>query len=244
MLKKLLSHFNTNNKDRISEEIVNEDKYKNINTCIKDIENLLKITCPKIQSVACIYDSYMPEYGQNMVQAQKILCVDMIPKDAKFCASYYMDNIGTIILGKKLPERNYTDDSLVFKDLTNAEKLFFISHELRHVWQKRYAAEKYYKINAIEYEVIDDISEVDADAFAMSYVLSAHSPFTHKDMPTLSEEICLQATADNGKRWDKAAEISDEYGLDSTSKIEEMKSNADNDRINNLITIMKLNGMI
>ena len=45
-----------------------------------------------------------------------------------------------------------------------------IIHEFRHLWQKKYHNDEYYEHNAVGIACITDISEVDADAFAMAYM--------------------------------------------------------------------------
>lgn len=94
-----------------------------------------------------------------------------------------------------------------------AEKLFEITHELRHVWQKTYHEDLYYKKNAVELEVVQDIAEIDADGFALAYVFSDRTPFSYEDFPNMSEEIVLQATVDGGARFKRATEIAEEYGF-------------------------------
>lgn len=244
MLKKILSVFRKNDVKEQTASTPTEKKKMDISPFVKDIEDMLQITSPKIMSVACIFEAFSPEYKQNMVMAQQEFRRDEIPENAQFSAAYYLDDSDTILIGRKYPEPDFDTKTLHFKNLTSAENLFSLAHELRHVWQKKYAAETYYKKNAVQMEVINDIAEIDADAFAFAYVFSDHTPFTYEDMLTTSEDVCLQATADKGKRWQRAEELSQEYGLICAEKLEELKAHVDKDKINNLITIMKLNRMI
>ncbi len=207
---------------------------------IKDIEDILQITTPKIVSTACIFEGYNAQYKQNVVMSQTEFHQDEIPKDAQYIGAYYLDDRDTILIGRKYATLDYGSNTLQFKDLTRAETLFLLTHELRHVWQKKYAADTYYKKNALHMEVINDVAEIDADAFALAYVFSDRTPFTYEDVVTISEETYLQATADKGKRWKRAEEISKEYGFNCTDKLEEFKANIDRERINKLIKIMKL----
>ncbi len=244
MLKNILSFFRKNDAKEQTAPTSTDKKKMDISPFIKDIEDMLQITSPKILSVACIFETFSPEHKKNMVMAQPEFRRDEIPENAQFSAAYYMNDSDTILIGRKYPEPDFDTQTLHFKNLTSVDTLFFLAHELRHVWQKKYAAETYYKKNALNMEMIHDIAEIDADAFSFSYVFSDRTPFTYKDVITISEEICLQATADNGKRWQRVEEISKEYGLNCADKLEELKTNVDHDRINYLITIIKLNRMI
>lgn len=235
----------------IKERLENLFKKKNIETTIKEkeevlgieyfinnIADLLKINCPTIQSVGCVYES------NGQVQVQIEFRKSELPTDAQYYGAYYLDEKDLILVPRRYPEASFEDLTLHFKKVTEAENLFTIAHELRHVWQKKYHENVYYKTNAINMEVINDISEIDADAFAISYIFSNQTPFTYADMPNGLEEICLQATADNGKRWKRSYELVTEYEFKNSEKIEDAKQNVDYDKINNYISIMKLNKMI
>lgn len=244
MFDKILSIFRKKDAVEQPAPAPTDKKKMYISPFIKDIEDMLQITTPRIMSVACIFEAFSSQHGQNVVMAQKEFNRNEIPEDAQYSAAYYLDDTDTILIGRKYPKPDFDTHTLHFKNLTSAENLFSLAHELRHVWQKKYAAETYYKKNALHMEVINDIAEIDADAFAFAYVFSDRTPFTHEDVVTTSEEVCLQATADEGKRWKRVEEISKEYGLNCTDKLEELKANVDQDKINYLITIMKLNRMI
>ena len=244
MLKKILSLF-TGHKAAETNATEQTDKKKmDITPFIKDIEEILKVECPKIQSVACLYESYSPEYGQNMVMGLREFHREDIPEDAAYKAAYYMDDKDIILIARKYADPDFDTGEMHFKNLTSAEHLFHIAHELRHVWQKKYASDIYYKTNAINMECINDVSEIDADAFAFSYVFSDRTPFTYEDIPTISEEIVLQATADNGKRWKRTEELIKEFDFNSNEKLEVLKSHIDTDKINFLVGMMKINRMI
>jgi hypothetical protein len=155
-----------------------------------------------------------------------------------------MDDRDMILIARKFPNVDFETHTLHFKNTTSAEQLFTLAHELRHVWQRKYEPEKYYGKNAVKMEVIKDIAEVDADAFAFSFVFSDKTPFTYEDLPSTLEDSVLQATADDGIRWKRVEELSKEYGFDSSEKIRAVKENADHDRINQMVALMKLNRMI
>ncbi len=244
MFHKILSIFR---KKDAADQLVpatTDKKRMDISPFIKDIEDILQITAPNIMSTACIFEGYNAQYKQNVVMTQTEFNQDEIPEDAQYIGAYYLDDKDIILIGRKYPKLDHGSNTLQFKDLTSAEILFLLAHELRHVWQKKYAAETYYKKNALHMEVVNDIAEIDADAFALAYVFSKCTPFTYEDVATISEETYLQATVDKGKRWKRVEEVSKEYGFDCTDKLEEFKANIDRDHINKLIAIMKLNKAI
>lgn len=221
-----------------------DKKHMDINPFLKDITDILKIECPPIQSVACIYEAYNAEYGGVAVQAQMEFHRDELPSDASYNGAYYMDDRDMILIARKFPNVDFETQTLHFKNTTSAEQLFTLAHELRHVWQRKYEPEKYYGKNAVKMEVIKDIAEVDADAFAFAFVFSDKTPFTYEDLPSTLEDSVLQATADDGMRWKRVEKLSKEYGFDSSEKIRAVKENADHDRINQMVALMKLNRMI
>lgn len=217
---------------------------KNIAAYVEEITTILNINMPHVQKVALLFEAYNPQYKQNMVMAQQELRQKEIPADAQFSGAYYFDDRNLIILTEKYPVTDFYTATTHYEDLTDAEHLFHIAHELRHVWQKKYHEGEYYKKNAVAYEVINDPAEVDADAFALAYVFAKKSAFTVKDIPNVSGEICLQATADKGKRWSRAAKLSDDYGFESNEKIAEVKASADMKKIRIMVNHLKLNGII
>ncbi len=212
---------------------------QDINKYLDDVKTILKIDIPPIQNVACIFETFMPEYGERKVIALKELRLSDIPSDAAFSAAYYADN-NTILITDTYP--NGVRGSLQFGHIKSAEKLYFIAHELRHVWQKKYAASTYYSTNAVGYEVINDPAEIDADGFALSFIFSKNSPFAYRDVNMIAEDIILQATLDRGKRWERAVEISKEYGFECEKKLEEFKSCVDPNKIREYINQLLLTG--
>ena len=219
----------------------NSDKIifdKKIDFYIKDIARLLDVEIPPIQKVALLYES------EGLVRGQLEFRENEIPEDAQYSGAYYLDKDNILILTQKYPLTDFYTADINYVDLTDAEQLFHIAHELRHVWQKQYHENIYYKKNAVSYEIINDPAEVDADAFALAYVFSKNSPFTVKDIPNVCEEICLQATADNGKRWSRATKLSAEYCFESTEKLEEVKASADSNKIRIIVDYLNINGLI
>ena len=211
---------------------------KDINAYKKEIVELLGIESIEIQSVACIYES------NNQVIAQIEFNRDEIPADAQFDGAYYFDDRKLILLSRKFPVVDFETQTLHFKNVTDAENLYLVAHELRHVWQRKFHPDTYYNFNAIGLEVIDDIAEIDADGFALAFVFSDRTPYTKADMPNVFEDVCLQATIDGGKRWIRTHEISADLGFGKTEKIDVAKDSADYKKINHLIMIMRQKGMI
>lgn len=237
MFKKL---FNKKRKEEsgIAPTVTTESVEKDINAYKKEIIELLGIQSTEIQVVDCIYES------NNQVMAQLEFNRDEIPADARFNGAYYLDDRKLILLSRKVPTIEIETQTLHFRNTTDAENLYSVAHELRHVWQRKYHSDIYYNFNAIGMEVIDDIAEIDADAFALAFVFSDRTSYTKADMPNTFDDICLQATIDGGKRWTRAHEIAAQLGFDKTEKIDIARSSVDHKKINYLIMIMKLKGMI
>ena len=215
-----------------------------ITTFINDIEKILKIESPSIVPVECIFESYVPEYGKDMVLSMHEFHPEELPKDARLHAAYYFDDTNLILIGKKYPKVEFAKSKRTFINLTEAELLYLVAHELRHVWQHKYAHSTYYNHNAVNLENLNDIAEIDADAFAFSYVFSDRTSYGYTDLPAMFDEICLLNIADKGNRWKRMKEISAEYNLDTSPKAEEAKENINHDKINPYLNYMRLTGMI
>ena len=83
-----------------------------------------------------------------------------------------------------------------------------ILHELRHVWQKKYEANTYYKKNAVgAIEAINDIAEIDADAFALAYMKNRTSYPESEYM----EQLDLYMHYDRGARKNRTRMIKNKY---------------------------------
>ncbi len=244
MFKNIQSYFNKSSEKEIPKMESPKKEKIDISPFITDVEEILQITHPTIHICACIYEAFNPAYGQNMVMSQEKFYRDELPKDAMFHGGYYFDDRDLILLARKSPQVDFYTGNLWFKNMTSAEMLFNHAHELRHKWQKEYAADIYYRRNALHLEVIDDIAEVDADAFAYLYVFSDRTPFTYKDFDGETEEKCMQATLDNGKRWKRIRELSKQYDFNCDKKLGEFKDNADWESVNRKIFIMKQNRLL
>lgn len=143
-----------------------------------------------------------------------------------------------IMISRKYEIVDFKDGSIHFRNKTAAEKLFEITHELRHVWQKTYHEDLYYKKNAVELEVVQDIAEIDADGFALAYVFSDKTPFSYEDFPNMSEEIVLQATVDGGARFKRATEIAEEYGFVVGTAWDDLRECVDKEQLEWLVKVI------
>lgn len=237
MEKKVLNLLKRNAHNEMGKTVTANDG-NSIELYINDISEILGVDVPIIQSVACLY-----EY-QGLIQGQIEFKRNEIPEPTQFLGAYYFDDENKIILARKCVVGDFDTGVIHFKNRTKAEQLFLLAHELRHVWQKKFHKEKYYKHNAVGMENINDIAEIDADGFAIAYLFSTKTPFTSDDLPNAMEEICLQAMADNGKRWERAENLSADYGFGNSEKILVARNSVDQDKLKKIITFMKLNGMI
>jgi len=203
---------------------------------IHEISHLLKIESPPIQYVDLLFDCN----GQMMGMHK--LIVEDIPKGVGCCAAFYDDTENKILISRKLPLVDENGE-VSFRNTTPAERTYYVCHELRHVWQDKYNRELYYKEKrASLFEVINDLSEIDADAFALAYCFSCKDSLSIEDMSEHFLEISFQATADGGKRWERAREITKEYGW-TPEKISYIESRVEYEKIDSLINILKENGL-
>lgn len=124
----------------------------------------------------------------------------------EYCKGSFIESENTIYLARYA----LVDDmhSLMFDDKDIIESML---HEIRHVWQKQYHEDIYYAgSNAISNEEhMDDISEIDADAFALAYTLCVLG-YENED---LSFDMGYKYMNDGGKRKQRVCEIVEEYGL-------------------------------
>ena len=166
MFRRLFNKKKSKEECNIAPTVMTELVEKDINAYKKEIVELLGIESVEIQSVACIYES------NNQLLAQLEFNRDEIPADAHFDGAYYLDDRNLILLSRKIPVVDFETQTLHFKNVTDAENLYSVAHELRHVWQRKFHPDTYYNFNAIGMEVIDDIAEIDADGFALAFVFS------------------------------------------------------------------------
>ncbi len=214
-----------------------EIKQESLDTHINNICNILKIDAPNIISVAGIYDT---EEGIKVFRYQ----VEDTQSTSKPIGGYYLDKENLIYISRTALDINYQTGETQLVELTMAEMLYFIAHELRHVWQKKYHEDTYYKKNAVQFETIKDIAEIDADAFALSYVFSNQTSFSGKDLPTTLSEILFFCRIDNGERLNKARLLANEYEFDISNKLDETSNYVDEDELNYLCAWAKLGGLI
>lgn len=199
--------------------IVDTDEFKEH---VKEIVKMLNIDIPTIQSVAYLfvdaagYTNRVSEFIRSAV-----------PNNVNFIGGYSSEETGIIYLARRVPTFSPSDLQPRFKKLTMAESIYIIAHELRHSWQNMYHKQLYYNYNARNFDIIDDISEIDADAFAIAYVFSNKTNYFAKDFPNQIDEICLQCALDGGKRWNQSYKLAKEYGLTELGKIEAAKESGD-----------------
>lgn len=190
-------------------------KKKNLLSIAKSISEILEIAYPKIEFVDCIFKS------AKGIDIQKTLCFDELPSNAQCFQGYFN---GKVSIALKAPVYGTSSKNLIgFKDVTIFEQLFFIAHELRHIWQKQYHADLYYQVNAHGSDVIMDISEIDADAFALLFIFSDLIDFKPLEPDNLS--YCFNAFwaytyLDDGARLERAKELSKQYNWGNWERIE------------------------
>lgn len=215
-----------------------DKRHMDITPFAEDIAKLLAIELPKIESWSCLF----LEDGQ--IQTQREFRRDELPEDTTYYRSFYFDKRNLIVIARKYLRVDLGTGIRRFRNKTSAEQLFDLAHELRHVWQKTYHEDVYYEKNAIQLEVIRDKAEIDADAFAFSYVFSDRTSFTWEDFPNLAEEIVLHATLDEGERWKRTAELVEVYGLEMGTRLEDLKNNVDHEWIATMVQLIKENGQL
>lgn len=187
--------------------------------------------------------SFEPEPKNNMKKKNKAPALDKRHMDIDCFMKYIADLLNIelpeiIMISRKYEIVDFKDGSIHFRNKTAAEKLFEITHELRHVWQKTYHEDLYYKKNAVELEVVQDIAEIDADGFALAYVFSDKTPFSYEDFPNMSEEIVLQATVDGGARFKRATEIAEEYGFVVGTAWDDLRECVDKEQLEWLVKVI------
>ncbi len=124
----------------------------------------------------------------------------------EYCKGSFIEGENTIYLARCAPIDEV--HCIIFDDTDIIESML---HEIRHVWQKNYHKDIYYaEENAISNdEHMEDISEIDADAFAISYAICKLG-FKNED---ISLDMGYKCTIDGGKRLQRVLEIVKEYGL-------------------------------
>ncbi len=201
--------------------------FKNIPTdvdsYIKDIASILKISVPPIKMVGLIYDQGEQRCAVNNPD------IRTLPEDVYFLSAFFFDEENSIYVSENFV---HIDSDLRKCDIkTTAEHVYTIAHELRHVWQKTYYKNKFYQKDAFGTEVVNDIAEIDADAFAIAYVFSNKTFFTPQSMPSMMNEVAFQCFLDKGERWKKSRELSNYYKFGGISKIDDAENAIDKQSI-------------
>lgn len=183
---------NETNPNKVEFYYVDYDLTK-IEEHIKAIAELLGIEIPEIHMVP-----YMVDYNDGH------MLLDKKPEDAGIPVEYselgYANEDGSIHIGAYYPITGELN--------TDAFVLTTIAHELRHVWQKAYEYNTYYKKNAMgANECISDIAEVDADAFAMAYMQNRTSYPASEYM----EQLNIYMSYDRGARKNRSRMIRNKY---------------------------------
>lgn len=124
----------------------------------------------------------------------------------EYCKGYYSEKDNTIYLAKYAPVSQDQDI-----DIGNKGLIETMLHEIRHIWQKEYHKDTYFSSdNAISIEEhLCDISEVDADSFALVYMLCVLG-YENTD---ISFDMMFMYSNDNGARKERTVQIMDDYGL-------------------------------
>ncbi len=126
--------------------------------------------------------------------------MDTIPQTNTYIGAFF-DTHNTIYITRKFPI--FTNKNQVqFDDLQFNDQSYLLIHELRHIWQQ-ILFDLYYAYNARGFEVLDDISEIDADAFALLFLFSGLVTEFYLQPKNLSATFCsvfAQAKLDKNAR--------------------------------------------
>lgn len=156
------------------------------------VEDMLKVKVSELHYVPYIAN-IEHEVKLIMDPDEEGLAVD----STDFILGHYLN--GKILLGSYNPATR--------KPFNEAERMLIALHELRHRWQEQYEYEKYYTTNAVGQETINDISEIDADAFAMAYMDACTKYQNELYMQIMKGYMQL----DNGKRAQRKKAIETMY---------------------------------
>lgn len=178
---------------------------------IRKAASLLEVDIPKVTIVNYIYED--TSKNGNNIFATDLFDPTMIPRNANFLGSFYPNNTNEIYFALYVPIKNPPQKDTDFAVCTPQDLFCVALHEIRHVWQKKYHYEEYYRKNAVGLEVITDIAEIDADAFAIAFYYSDQTPFTAEQALLSMNNILLQAKIDGKKRITRSKELEEEYGL-------------------------------
>lgn len=207
-------------KEALKSFIANQQN-NNLFTFANQISKILQVEYPTIHLVDCIFDL------DGKICYQDPLDIEGLPSNAFYIAGYLSDTSDLFVARKnpiyytsmKRPDR--------FEENTLIEKQYILAHELRHHWQKTYQKERYYQYNARGNETINDVAEVDADAFALLVIFSDLINVKLTDpnqFPYYIKMIFYCASIDNGKRWNRTKELAKDYPWAQLDRIEVIKS--------------------
>ncbi len=184
------------------------------------VSNILKIDCPKIKYVDCLYDT------PNGICSANAPYLDTVPLTNTYIGAFFDDLHNAIYVTRKFPIFIYRNH-VQFDDLQFSDQAFLLIHELRHIWQYNYHFDLYYAYNARGIEVLDDIAEIDADAFALLFLFSGFITDFDLQPKNLSTTFCsvfAQAKLDKNARIDRAKELSKEYTWGNWNKLSDFNA--------------------
>ena len=180
----------------ILRDFLGDPKYTEIHQQLIAASKFLNVQLPSIYLVdymANIED----ENGNMMLCAMDSIGVNDAPIDAGYVLAHFDHNSHIILHGMYVPYHK--------RELTDAERLFLLLHELRHLWQFAYHSDAYYSApNAVnELEHLNDLSEIDADAFALAY-MRTHTTYPETDYFPL---VGTMFVCDSGQRFLRTEEV-------------------------------------
>lgn len=202
MIKKLIKRILYNKgTDKATKDLWGREEYyyvndydvRNLNYHIEKISEILDINIPEIHLIP-----YMADFeGGNHLSRHFI---SEIPVECYIWGRYYEDKNKIFVVTYDPPTKQLLHESVILLNLC---------HELRHVWQYTYHKKEYYgKPNAIgAAESIHDNAEIDADAFAISYM----NEKTNYNSIEYSIQYKLYSFYDKGKRKYRARIIKNKY---------------------------------
>lgn len=196
-----------------------EYRKRALRKAVNDACHLLKINNPNITFVECLFQNELGTGITTLKSAKQTL------HPADLIGGYADEKYDLVIIPLYAPVCNVKTLTSEIKKVSTADSLYAILHELRHVCQKEFDFDKYYAHNAFGFsEIINDPAEIDADAFAIAFMLSQYTKYSFKDFPFSLNELHLQGSLDGGQRWNRAIELAKEYKFDNLEQLEEAKN--------------------
>lgn len=180
-------------------------------TYINDVADILQLNNFKITKCMCMCQDKNTHY--ITVFFDSLPAVDTIIENSYAIAGYIDADNDIIYISRYIlwPKDNL---SLAFERLSDAELLFAMLHELRHLWQHKNMPDEYYASTAYGLEHQHDATEIDADAFAYAYLFSNKTPYSWVDMQHQKEEFLVNEKISNIYavcRTQQARKIAQEY---------------------------------